>query len=103
MKDKLSKKSKSLKSAIEKYDQLKLFVDHYNKTNSLDIYIEYLTQSSGSMSIAANEHLEKMILHYNNGNKEPLLSYLYDRLLAADDYKKKLSEELKLVLRESCE
>jgi hypothetical protein len=103
MKDKLIKKSKSLKSAIEKYNQLKLFVDHYNKTHSLDLYIEHLNQSSGNISIATNEHYERMIFLYNSGNKEPLLSYLYDRLLAADDYKNKLAEELKLVLRESCE
>lgn len=101
MKDKLMKKSKSLKSAIERYNQLKLFIDHYNKTNSLDSYIEYLNLNSNDMSIATHEHYERMIFLYNSGNKEPLLSNLYDRLLAADEYKNKIAEELKVILRES--
>lgn len=103
MKDKLMKKSKSLKSAIDRYNKLKLLVDNYNSTRSLDDYIEFLMQSSSCANGTISEHHERMIYLYNNGNREPLLSDLYDKLLAADDYKNKLAEELKSILSEQWE
>lgn len=98
MNDKLLKKSKSLKSAIERYNMYKKFVDQYSHSSSLDNYIEFINENRGTMSESLNERYDKMILQYNYGNKEPLLSNLYDRLLAADDYRNKLAAEVKSLL-----
>jgi predicted solute-binding protein len=100
MNSKLDKKSKSLKLAIEKYNEYKSFVDVYNKTKSLDSYIEFINKTINTLSEDLSERYEKMIYIYNNGNKEPLLSNLYDRLLAADENKNKIADELKALLRE---
>jgi hypothetical protein len=99
-KDALDKKRKSLKSAIERYNEYRHFVDVYKSTKSLDEYIEHINKSSQTYSESLIEHYKKMIRIYNDGNSEPLLSSLYDRLLAADEYKQKITEELKVLLRE---
>ena len=99
-KETLNKKRKSLKLAIERYDEYKHFVDTYKATKSLDEYIAYIRRISTTLSDNLLENYEKMIAVYNNGNHEPLLSNLYDKLLAADEYKYKITEELKSLLRE---
>jgi histone acetyltransferase (RNA polymerase elongator complex component) len=100
MKDALERKNKSLKLAIERYNTYKTFIEKYKTTKSLDEYVTFITGTFSSLSESLVEHYEKMIYHYKNGNSEPLLSNLYDRLLAADEYKQKVTEELKSLLRE---
>jgi hypothetical protein len=100
MKDRIEKKSKSLKSAIERYNEYKRFVDCYKSNNNLDAYIEHIRSSTKSLSKNLLEKYDQMIDCYKCGNIEPLLSNLYDRLLAADEYKEKVSNELKVLLRE---
>jgi predicted DNA-binding ribbon-helix-helix protein len=95
----LSKKRKSLKLAIERYNEYKNFADDYKLTNSLDKYIAHIRHTSTNLSSDLLVHYENMIATYNTGNYEPLLSNLYDRLLAADDYKHKVTYELKSLLR----
>lgn len=100
MKDRIEKKSKSLKSAIERYNEYKHFVDCYKSSNNLDAYVDHIHNTSKSLSKSLLEKYEQMIYDYKRGNIEPLLSNLYDRLLAADEYKEKVSNELKVLLRE---
>ena len=99
-KEALSKKRKSLKLAIEQYNEYKRFVDVYKTNKSLDEYIEHIRRISTTLSESLIEHYERMICTYKEGNSGPLLSNLYDRLLAADEYKQKITEELKSLLRE---
>ena len=99
-KDALNKKRKSLKLAIERYNEYKHFVDVYKNTKSLDEYVEHIRKISTTLSEGLMEHYERMIGTYKDGNSSPLLSNLYDRLLAADEYKQKITEELKSLLRE---
>lgn len=101
MNDKLSKKSKSLKQAIERYNLYAGFVEQYTKTKTLDEYIDHVKSNANTLSEGMVEYYDKLIYSYKHGNSEPLLSNLYDRLLAADEYKKKVAEELKSLLRES--
>lgn len=101
MKDKLSKKHDSLKSAIERYNKYAQFVESYTKNKKLDNYIEYIKSISHTFSEDMLTHYESMFRSYDLGNVEPLLSNLYDRLLAADEYKNKVANELKALLRES--
>lgn len=100
MKDKLSKKNKSLKLAIERYNLYKEFVDTYNKTKSLDNYVQHIMATRSSMSEGVAQHYESIIHSYKHGNVTPLLTNLYDRLLAADEYRNKVANELKSLLRE---
>ena len=99
-KEALNKKRKSLKLAIERYNEYKRFVDVYKTNKSLDEYIEHIRRVSTTLSESLIEHYERMICTYKEGNSGPLLSNLYDRLLAADEYKQKITEELKSLLRE---
>lgn len=99
-KEALSKKRKSLKLAIERYNEYKHFVDVYKTNKSLDEYVEHVRRISTTLSESLVEHYERMICSYKEGNSGPLLSNLYDRLLAADEYKQKITEELKSLLRE---
>ena len=99
-KEALNKKRKSLKLAIERYNEYKRFVDVYKTNKSLDEYIEYIRRITTTLSESLIEHYERMICTYKEGNSCPLLSNLYDRLLAADEYKQKITEELKSLLRE---
>ena len=99
-KEALNKKRKSLKLAIERYNEYKRFVDVYKTNKSLDEYIEHIRRISTTLSESLIEHYERMICTYKEGNSGPLLSNLYDRLLAADEYKQKITEELKSLLRE---
>ena len=99
-KEALNKKRKSLKLAIERYNEYKRFVDVYKTNKSLDEYVEHIRRISTTLSEGLIEHYERMICTYKEGNNGPLLSNLYDRLLAADEYKQKITEELKSLLRE---
>ena len=99
-KEALNKKRKSLKLAIERYNEYKRFVDVYKTNKSLDEYVEHIRRVSTTLSESLIEHYERMICTYKEGNSGPLLSNLYDRLLAADEYKQKITEELKSLLRE---
>lgn len=103
MNNKLSKKSKSLRQAIERYNLYTGFVEQYTKSKALDMYIDHIKSSYNTLSKDTIEHYDKLIYLYKHGNYEPLLSNLYYRLLAADEYKRKVAEELKSLLRESCE
>ena len=99
-KEALNRKHKSLKLAIERYNEYKHFVDVYKSTRSLDEYVDHIHRIATTLSEGLLEHYEKMIGTYHEGNCEPLLANLYDRLLAADEYKLKITEELKSLLRE---
>lgn len=99
MEDKISKKSKALKLAIERYNMYKRFADSYKETKSLEEYIDHIKQTNSSIKLA--ESYEPLFRSYEYGNVEPLLSHLFERLLAADEYKTKLAKELKTLLRES--
>lgn len=99
-KEALNKKRKSLKLAIERYNEYNHFVDVYKTNKSLDEYVEHIRRISTTFSESLIEHYERMICTYKEGNSGPLLSNLYDRLLAADEYKQKITEELKSLLRE---
>lgn len=101
MNDKLSKKSKSLKQAIERYNLYEKFIQQYTKDRSLDDYVEHIRLTANTLSENMAEHYEQLIRSYQLGNCNPLLSNLYDRLLAADEYKNKVAEELATLLRES--
>lgn len=100
MEDKLSKKSKRLKIAIENYNKYKSFADSYSKTNSLDEYISYIKEDMQNMTMSLNEKYSKLILHYNNGNHQPLLSNLYERILALDELKNSIANDVKTILSE---
>lgn len=100
MKEKLAKKNKSLKSAIERYNTYSRFIESYAKTKSLDEYAEYVRLTMGNSADGLSEHYERLLYSYEHGYPDALLSNLYDRLLAADEYKKKVTEELKALLRE---
>jgi len=99
--DTLTKKNKSLKLAIERYNTYKHYIDIYKSTKSLDAYANHIRITSANMSEGLLQYYESMIRSYESGNTEPLLSHLYDRLLAADEYKTKVSNELKSLLKES--
>jgi len=99
--DALTRKNKSLKSAIERYKTYKNFVEVYKFTKSLDSYAEYIRGEISSVKEGIADYYKSMISSYENGNSEPLLAHLYDRLLAADEHKRKVSDELKLLLKES--
>ena len=75
-------------------------VDTYKKTRSLDEYVVHVRNTTANLSEGLVAHYERMIYSYNNGNPSPLLENLYDRLLAADEYKTKVADELKSLLRE---
>jgi DNA-binding SARP family transcriptional activator len=100
MKEILAKKKKTLESAIDRFNEYKKFVDHYNSTKSLDMYVEFIGRASNTFSEGLSEHYDNLIRLYQNGNEKPLLSNLYDRLLAADEYKNKIADELTNLLRE---
>ena len=99
MEDKISKKSKALRLAIERYNMYQKFANIYKETNKLDDYIEHVKQTSSNSSLI--DHYESLFRSYEYGNVEPLLSNLFERLLAADEYKNKLAKELKTLLKES--
>lgn len=99
-KDALTRKNRCLKLAIERYNTYKRFVDVYKSTKSLEEYAAHVKEAASSMSEGLVEYYESMVRSYENGNYEPLLSHLYDRLLAADEHRAKVAAELKSLLRE---
>ena len=99
-KEALSKKNKSLKMAIERCNMYKQFVETYKESKSLDEYATHIKMLSANASESTIAHYDEMINSYKHGNDAPLLSNLYDRLLAADEYQVKLSHELKDMLKE---
>lgn len=101
MEDKLSKKIKRLKIAIENYNKYKSFADSYAKTHSLDDYISFIKEDTPNMAISLNEKYNKLIWHYNNGNHQPLLSNLYERILALDELRKSIASDVKILLSET--
>lgn len=100
MEDKLSKKSKRLKIAIDNYNMYKGFADTYAKTHSLEDYIKFIREDTQNMTISLNEKYAKLILHYNNGNHQPLLSNLYERILALDELRNSIANDIKVLLSE---
>ena len=100
-KDKLSKKRDSLKSAIERYNLYNSFVKSYNATNSLDAYILYIKSLCENCSDNLVKKYTDMIDTYNNGDNSTLLSHLFNKLLAADEDKNRIANEIKLMLSES--
>lgn len=96
----LTRKNKSLKLAIERYNAYKKFVDLYKSTKSLNAYAAYIRATETNMNEGLVQYYESLIRSYESGNFEPLLSHLYDRLLAADEHKTKVSNELKMLLKE---
>ena len=100
MKDELTKKSKSLKAAIERFNTFNRFVEIYKSTRSLDEFVTFTRLTYSTLSEdSVNKH-ERMIYAYELGDSTALLTDLYDRLLSADDYKNKLADEIKNMLRE---
>ena len=100
-KDKLSKKRDSLKSAIERYNLYNSFVKSYNTTSSLDAYVLYIKSLCENCSDSLVKKYTDMIDAYNNGDNSTLLSHLFNKLLAADEDKNRIANEIKLMLSES--
>lgn len=100
MEDRLSKKSKRLKIAIENYNKYKSFADDYSKTHSLDKYISHIMEDSHNMTTGLSEKYMRLIMSYNNGNYQPLLSNLYERILALDELRKSIASDIKTLLSE---
>ena len=100
MEDRLSKKSKRLKIAIENYNKYKSFADDYSKNHSLDKYISHIMEDSHSMTTGLSEKYMRLIMSYNNGNYQPLLSNLYERILALDELRKSIASDIKTLLSE---
>lgn len=100
MEDKLNRKSKRLKIAIENYNRYKSFADAYEKTHSLDDYISFIKEDTQNMTISLNEKYNKLIMQYNNGNHQPLLSNLYERILALDELRRNIASDVKTLLSE---
>ena len=91
----------NLRSGIDKsIEEAKKKQAEVTEAKSLDEYIEHIRRVSTTLSESLIEHYERMICTYKEGNSGPLLSNLYDRLLAADEYKQKITEELKSLLRD---
>lgn len=101
MKHEISRKSKSLKQAIERCNMYKRFVDMYNRTHMMDEYIRHLQMINTGASDTTLAYYDDLINAYKNGNNEPLLANLYEKLLSADELKRRLADELKDILRES--
>lgn len=100
MKDKLAKKNHDLKLAIERYNLYAELINKYKETGSLDDYVSHLKSTLNNLSESSSQYYDRIIYSYKCGNCEPLLSNLYDKLLAADESKRKVSEDLKLLLKE---
>lgn len=100
IKDKINAKNKALKSAIERYNVYERFVSNYKKSKSVEEYITYISNLSSGMSDDTRDRFNSMIRSHELGNDEPILSHMYERLLAADEYKRKVADELKSLLRE---
>ena len=91
MRDELTRKKQALESCLERYNEYKRFADVYKHTKSLE---EYASKLSNSHKLDAEEALRA----YESGNSTLLLQDLYDRLLAEEELKNKLSYELKQLL-----
>lgn len=98
MKEELTKKSKSLKLAISRYNMFNEFVEQYTCTKSLKSYIEYIRSIQSTLSEDMSDYYDNIINIYYKGDQQQLLSNLYDKLLAADEHKKKIANEIKLLL-----
>ena len=98
MNKELDRKSKCLKLAIERYNMLKEFIDEYNSSHIMTKYINHINSTSHTLSESMKQYYDKLIASYNDGNYEPLLSNLYNRLLDADEHKSKVASELKSML-----
>jgi hypothetical protein len=96
----IANKHNALKSAIDKYNDYNYYVELYNSTKSLESYIDYIHNNTNGISKSSLEHYEKIIKQYYDGNVEPLLLNLYDKLLAADECKTRTANELNSLLRE---
>ena len=94
----LDKKSKSLKQAIERYNMFKDFIDEFNSSHKMNKYIIHINNTSQQMSESMKQYYNKLITSYDDGDYEPLLSNLYNRLLDADEHKEKIALELKSML-----
>lgn len=99
-KEELTRKNKSLKQAIERYETYKRFVETYKTSKSLDEYAMHVKMITANASDTVIAHYDDIINMYKHGNSEPLLTSLYDKLLAADEYKAKVADEIKTLLRE---
>lgn len=99
MKNELEVKSKKLRLAIEKYNLIFSFVEKYKSSKCLDEYIEYISSMCKTLSDDTANKYKQLIDLYNNGNIDPLLQDLYNRLLSAHDYKVKITNELTTLLR----
>lgn len=98
MNNDLDKKSKCLKLAIERYNMFKDFIDEFNTNHLLTKYVTHINNTSHTLSESMKQYYDKLITSYNDGNYEPLLSNLYNRLLDADEHKSKVASELKSML-----
>lgn len=100
MKELINKKTKTLKLAIEKYNMYKRFADKYNESKSLEEYINHILLINANASTDVLVKYESMIRLYRNGDDSQLLNNLFEHLLNADEYKTKVADELKALLRE---
>jgi hypothetical protein len=98
MLDKLNNNIKGLKSAIERFNLYKSFVDLYKSTHSLENYINYIEENYLNMSEPMRDKYLLMIESYQFGDHVPLLNNLYDKLLSADEFKTKYANEVKVLL-----
>lgn len=95
-KNALNCRIKQLKSAMDKYNFYNEFVNEYKEKKTLNLYILHINHIlEGCISESMSDNYKSMIRSYNRGNVEPLLSNLYNKLLAADDAKTKAAEEVK--------
>lgn len=102
MLNKLNNKSKNLKSAIERFNLYKSFVDLYKSTHSLENYIKYIEESYSSMNESMRYKYILMIESYQvHDNHAPLLNNLYNKLLSADESIMKYANEIKALLSNS--
>ena len=52
------------------------------------------------MTTGLSEKYMRLIMSYNNGNYQPLLSNLYERILALDELRKSIASDIKTLLSE---
>ena len=68
--------------------------------HSLDKYISHIREDSHNMTAGLSEKYMRLIMSYNNGNYQPLLSNLYERILALDELRKSIASDIKTLLSE---
>ena len=57
-------------------------------------------EDSHNMTTGLSEKYMRLIMSYNNGNYQPLLSNLYERILALDELRKSIASDIKTLLSE---